>query len=200
MMNYKIEVNEVNNDTNLKGMASVVFGDAYKISNIAILEGEKGKYIRMPSYKTQKKDDDGKNIYENICHPITTEFANEFRENIIKALESEDKELVVGNIGEDMKFEASSHPLSREDKMRGIASLYIEDAFVVKNITIIEGDKGLFVSNPTIKTKKTDSEDNPIYRDVCYPITAEARETIYGKILDDYNEKKVAQEQKPKTK
>lgn len=200
MMNYKIEVNEVNNDSNLKGFANVVFGDAYKVSNIAIKESKNGLYLDMPSHKTNKKDDDGKIVYDNIFHPITSEFANELKENIIKAYESEEKELSVGNIGEDMKFEASSHPLSREDKMRGIASLYIEDSFVVKNIAIIEGENGLFVSNPTIKTKKTDSEDNPVYRDIAYPITAEARENIYGKIINDYNERLVAQEQKPKTK
>lgn len=60
-MKYSIKVNEVkakgDQDSSLKGFATVVFGDSFKITNIAILENrEKGElFVSMPRYKSNEK-------------------------------------------------------------------------------------------------------------------------------------------------
>ena len=202
MMNYKIEVNKVNNDTNLKGMASIVFGDVFKVSNIAIKESENGYYINYPSRTTGRKDDEGRDEYNNIFNPITSEFSTELKENMVKALQTEEGELYVGDYGEELKIEASSHPVNSDKNFKGMAMLYIENCFVCKNFSLYENKDGkLQVGNPSIKTKKTNEDGSPKYKDVAYPVTADARESIYGKIIDDYNEKQLAQESsKPKTR
>lgn len=42
----------------------------------------------------------------------------------------------------------------------------------------------LFVSMPSYKTKEVDENNQPIYRDICYPVTKEFREKLYGAILE----------------
>ena len=75
-MKYSIRVNEVKNkDGNIRGFATVVFGDSFKVTNIAILENmEKGQlFVSMPRYKSSERDENG-NVYKDICNPITKEF------------------------------------------------------------------------------------------------------------------------------
>ena len=72
--------------------------------------------------------------------------------------------------------------------IRGLARMYIEDAFVVQNISIVEGKNGLFVSMPAYKTGKGD------YQDIAFPISKEFREKLYSSILDTYK----AEKEKPR--
>ncbi|MGE5558529.1 MAG: septation regulator SpoVG [Bacillota bacterium] len=67
-----------------------------------------------------------------------------------------------------------------EGKMRGIASITIDESFVVRDIRIIEGQNGLFVAMPSRKTP--DGE----FRDIAHPITTEARQIIQNAILKEY--------------
>ena len=67
-----------------------------------------------------------------------------------------------------------------DGKMRGIASITFDEAFVVRDIRIIEGQNGLFVAMPSRKTP--DGE----FRDIAHPITTEARQLIQEAILKEY--------------
>lgn len=67
-----------------------------------------------------------------------------------------------------------------DSKMRAIVSITIDDAFVVHDIKVIEGEKGLFIAMPS--KKASDGE----FRDIAHPIKASVREYIQTKILDAY--------------
>ncbi|MBE3574751.1 MAG: septation regulator SpoVG [Firmicutes bacterium] len=67
-----------------------------------------------------------------------------------------------------------------EGKMRAICSVTFDNMFVVRDIRIIEGQKGLFVAMPSRRTPNGD------FRDVAHPITQEAREMISQRILEEY--------------
>ena len=67
-------------------------------------------------------------------------------------------------------------------KMRAIASITFDDAFVVRDIRVIEGHKGLFVAMPSRKTP--DGQ----FRDIAHPVTQEARDTIEEAIISVYHE------------
>ncbi len=69
---------------------------------------------------------------------------------------------------------------SADSKMKGIASVIVEDCFAIHDIRIIDGDKGLFVAMPSRKTSTGE------YRDVAHPITAECRKIFNDAILDEY--------------
>lgn len=71
--------------------------------------------------------------------------------------------------------------ITKEGKMKAIVSITIDDEFVVHDIKVIEGEKGLFIAMPS--KKATDGE----YRDIAHPINSETRDSIQRTILDAYN-------------
>lgn len=73
--------------------------------------------------------------------------------------------------------------LKNEERLKAYASITFDDAFVVRNLKVIQGKKGLFVSMPNRKTK--DGE----YKDVAHPVNNEMRDSIEAQVLDAYNSK-----------
>lgn len=71
--------------------------------------------------------------------------------------------------------------VEKEDsRMKGIASILIDDCFAVHDIRIIEGDNGLFVAMPSRKTAVGG------FKDIAHPINKEVREMFEKKILEAY--------------
>ncbi len=66
-------------------------------------------------------------------------------------------------------------------RMKGIASILLDDIIAIHDIRIISGDNGLFVAMPSRKTATGD------YRDIVHPISQEGREMIESAILAEYN-------------
>lgn len=68
-MRYSIKVNSINSKegSNIKGFATVVFGDSFKITNIAILENKDKDQLldSMARYKSNKRNESGAIIYKN---------------------------------------------------------------------------------------------------------------------------------------
>lgn len=72
--------------------------------------------------------------------------------------------------------------IAKEGKMKAVVSITFDDAFVVHDIKVIEGEKGLFIVMPSRKT--TDGE----YRDIAHPINSDTREELQQMILRTYEE------------
>ncbi|MBQ8597589.1 MAG: septation regulator SpoVG [Lachnospiraceae bacterium] len=70
--------------------------------------------------------------------------------------------------------------ITKEGKMRAIVSITIDEEFVIHDIKVIEGDKGLFIAMPS--KKATDGE----YRDIAHPINSGTRDRIQKIILESY--------------
>ncbi len=70
--------------------------------------------------------------------------------------------------------------IEKEGKMKAVASITIDDVFVVHDIKVIEGEKGLFIAMPS--RKASDSE----YRDIAHPLNSQVREYISDKIMESY--------------
>ena len=70
--------------------------------------------------------------------------------------------------------------VEKEGKMRAVVSITIDDEFVVHDIKVIEGEKGLFIAMPS--RKAMDGE----HRDIAPPINSETRERIQQIILEQY--------------
>lgn len=67
-----------------------------------------------------------------------------------------------------------------ESRMKGIASVLLDDSFAVHDIRIIEGDNGLFIAMPSRKTSTGG------YRDIAHPINPEVRSMFEDAILKAY--------------
>ncbi|MBO7358004.1 MAG: septation regulator SpoVG [Lachnospiraceae bacterium] len=76
--------------------------------------------------------------------------------------------------------------IDKEGKMKAVVSITIDDVFVVHDIKVIEGEKGLFITMPS--KKSADGE----FRDIAHPITPDTRTMLQEKILAAYD--KVLQE------
>ena len=72
--------------------------------------------------------------------------------------------------------------VAKEGKMKAVVSITLDDIFVVHDIKVIEGDKGLFIAMPS--RKSGDGE----YRDIAHPISKTTREMIQNRILEKYEE------------
>ena len=70
--------------------------------------------------------------------------------------------------------------ITKEGKMKAIVSITLDDEFVVHDIKVIEGEKGLFIAMPS--KKATDGE----YRDIAHPINSNTRDMLQNLILDCY--------------
>lgn len=70
--------------------------------------------------------------------------------------------------------------INLEGRMKAIVSVTIDDAFVVHDVKVVEGQKGLFVAMPS--RKMPDGE----FRDIAHPISSSAREIIQNAVLEAY--------------
>ncbi|SHI64064.1 septation regulator SpoVG [Parasporobacterium paucivorans] len=70
--------------------------------------------------------------------------------------------------------------VTKEGKMKAVVSITFDAEFVVHDIKVIEGEKGLFIAMPS--RKAADGE----YRDIAHPINSETRERIQEIILEKY--------------
>ena len=70
--------------------------------------------------------------------------------------------------------------ITKEGKMKAVVSITLDDEFVVHDIKVIEGEKGLFIAMPS--KKATDGE----YRDIAHPINSSTRENLQRVILESY--------------
>jgi len=195
-MKYSIRVNEVKNmEGNIRGFATVVFSDSFKVTNISILENqEKGTlFVSMPRYRTNERDENG-NVYKDICNPITKEFREELYGNILEAFENlqkqdheQDREKEREEFRTAPDFTVSVTPYEREgSNIKGLARIYFEDSFIVNNVNILQGKESLFVAMPSYKTKQTYENGKPKYQEVCYPVTKEFRDKLYKEIISTY--------------
>lgn len=72
--------------------------------------------------------------------------------------------------------------VAKEGKLKAVVSITIDDEFVVHDIKIIEGEKGLFIAMPS--KRSLDGE----YRDIAHPINSGTREKIQNTILERYKD------------
>ena len=79
--------------------------------------------------------------------------------------------------------------VTKEGKMKAVVSITIDNEFVVHDIKVIDGEKGLFIAMPS--RKAADGE----YRDIAHPINSKTRERIQREIIEKYKEAALETEQ-----
>lgn len=154
--------------------------DNMVIRGVKIINGSNGAFVSMPRYKT--KDTEGKEIYKDVVYLKT----KEAREALSKAVQEAYRECVMRL---DKKLSAQNRLEvkvslyeGREDHLRGLAQITVGNT-VVKNIRIMEGKNGLFVSMPQYINEQGK------WNDLVYPDDREIRTTIANKVLEEYNMK-----------
>ena len=72
--------------------------------------------------------------------------------------------------------------VSKDSKMKAVVSITLDNEFVVHDIKVIEGEKGLFIAMPSKKSAEGE------YRDIAHPINSNTRERIQSMILEKYEQ------------
>ena len=65
-------------------------------------------------------------------------------------------------------------------KVCAIASVVLDDEFVIHDLRVVNGEKGLFVAMPSRRLPNGD------FRDICHPINAESRECLQASVLEQF--------------
>lgn len=71
--------------------------------------------------------------------------------------------------------------VENQNRLRAIASVTIDDAFVIHEIRIIEGENGVFIAMPSKKNRFG------VFKDIAHPISSEARSEMEKAVLDEYS-------------
>ena len=75
-----------------------------------------------------------------------------------------------------------------EGKMKAIVSVTLDDAFVIHDVKVVDGQNGLFVAMPSRKTPTGE------FRDIAHPISQEARDLLQSRVLEKYEEALASEE------
>lgn len=195
-MKYSIKLNAVNNpEKNVKAFATVTFGDCFKITNIAVVKNrEDVAFVSMPSFKSKERTEHNEPVYKDVCNPITSEFRAALYDDILSLygeMEQSGKTEVSREADnpEEPEFKVAVTPFEREgSNIRGLARIYFDDSFVVSNVSVIQGKEKEFIAMPSYMVKQ--NGDKSQYQDVCFPVTKEFREKLYGAIMDCYKQER----------
>ena len=86
-----------------------------------------------------------------------------------------------------LKLDTRVYPIDKpKSNTKAFASISIGDLIAIRDIRIVEGERGLFIAMPQSKDK------NGEYYDVAFPLTADLRKEISGSILAEYQSIKLA--------
>lgn len=73
---------------------------------------------------------------------------------------------------------------SEKGNLRGFASVTIDDTIAIRDISVREGENGLYIQFPSRSYK--DTEGNTKYSDIAFPVTADARKAIVDAVITAY--------------
>lgn len=82
--------------------------------------------------------------------------------------------------------EVKVFPVDGSGRLKAYATLVFNDCFIIRDLKVIEGDKGLFVSMPSRRRK------DGSFRDIVHPLNSEMRAELEDKIIEEF--KKISAE------
>ncbi len=77
--------------------------------------------------------------------------------------------------------EVKVYPAKENGRLKAYATIIFDNDFIVRDLKVIEGEKGLFVSMPSRRRK------DGSFRDIVHPLNADTRKMIEESIIGEYN-------------
>ncbi len=75
--------------------------------------------------------------------------------------------------------EVKVYPVQDSGRLKAYATMVFDDSFIVRDLKIIEGDNGLFVSMPSRRRKDG-------FRDIVHPLNSDTRKSVEDEIIAEY--------------
>lgn len=177
-MKINIErLRKIENENNrLKGITSIILNDSLVVENIKIISGDKGYFIAMP---TRKRND---GTFKEIAHPTVAKMNADITKAVLDAFN-----YGTYNQGKIEEFHVTDVKVgiinSPKGNLRAIASVLLNDEFVIHEIKIVEEN---------IDDKKTNKiympmwNDGEVWKNLVYAIDKKLVEEIINKVYDEY--------------
>ncbi len=77
--------------------------------------------------------------------------------------------------------EVKVYPAKENGRLKAYATVIFDNDFIVRDLKVIEGEKGLFVSMPSRRRK------DGSFRDIVHPLNADTRKMIEDAIIGEYD-------------
>ena len=77
--------------------------------------------------------------------------------------------------------EVKVFPTKEAGRLKAYGTIVFDDCFIVRDLKVIEGNEGLFVSMPSRKRK------DGTFRDIVHPLNSETRQMIEDAVIREYN-------------
>ena len=164
-------------------VVTVTLSDCFVLRAMRLMQGRSRDYLAMPVRQTG-----GGGVFE-VYHPINREARDILEQVVIQGYEGKtsDKDpavempVCIGSESPDFVITGVRVKTFEEQKLRGFASLVIDDCLAVNGIKIIAGKQRRFVQMPNVRKK------NGKFRDLAFPITPEVRQQIEETVFEAYS-------------
>jgi stage V sporulation protein G len=184
-MKVDVTVWPVEDKNNLLAFANVTLNDSFVVKGLKVCTGENGHFVAMPSAKDKQGE------YHDVAFPITAEFRQKLVDAVLEEysnprprenMQQQNAEAADRPQAEtpETKLGVSVKTVDTRSKIVGLADVTLNKCFVVKDIKVCDGKKGIFVAMPSAR------DGNGDHHDTAFPITKEFREQLNNAVLDRY--------------
>jgi len=163
-------------------VVTVTLSECFVLRAMRLMQGRSRDYVAMPVRQTT-----GGGVFE-VYHPINREARDILEQVVIKGYESKtsnrdpavEMPVRIGSESPDFVITGVRVKTFEEQKLRGFASMVIDDCLAVNGIKIIAGKQRRFVQMPNVRKR------NGKFRDLAFPITPEVRRLIEETVFETY--------------
>lgn len=170
------------NKLNLLAVASITLCDCFVLRAMRLVKGSSRRYVAMPTRQT------GTGRVFEVYHPITAQARQVLEELIFDGYDQQMEgrtfepalPVYLGSEREDFVISSVRVKPYDEPKLRGFASMVLDDCLVVNGIKLILGKNRRFVQMPNVR-KKTGR-----FRDLAFPTHPRVRGLIEQTVFDEF--------------
>jgi stage V sporulation protein G len=170
------------NKMNLLAVASLTFCDCFVLRAMRLVQGSSRRYVAMPTRQT------GTGRVFEVYHPITAHARQVLEDLIFTGYDQQmagepfepDLPVYLGSRSQEFVISSVRVKAYDEPKLKGFASMVLDDCFVINGIKLILGKKRRFIQMPNVR-KKTGK-----FRDLAFPTSPKIRDLIEKAVFAEF--------------
>jgi stage V sporulation protein G len=164
-------------------VATITLCDCFVLRAMRLMEGRSRRYVAMPTRQT------GRGGVFEVYHPISKEARTVLEKVVIDGYDEKTSRhgsdfaepVFLGSPSPGFVISSIRVKPFEEQKLKGFATMVLDDCLAVNGIKIIGGKKRQFVQMPNVRKKSGK------FRDLAFPMKPEIRDLIEKKIFEEYD-------------
>ena len=163
-------------------VATITLCDSFVLRAMRLMEGRSRRYVAMPTRQT------GRGGVFEVYHPISKEARSTLERVIVSGYDEKTggqgvdsgEPVYLGSHTEELSITSVRVKPFEEQKLKGFATMVLDNCLAVNGIKIIGGKKRQFVQMPNVRKKSGK------FRDLAFPMKPDVRDMIEKMIFDEY--------------